>query len=41
MVVTEGFMEVEGTGREEMVANKGGWVDGRGIVGWEELSADR
>lgn len=41
MVVTEGFMEVEGTGREEMAANKGGRVDGRGIVGWEELSADR
>lgn len=39
MVVTEGFMEVEGTGREERAANKGGRVDGRGIVGWEELSA--
>lgn len=32
MVVIEGFVEVEGIGREvEKLVNKGGWVDGRGV----------
>lgn len=32
MVVTEGFVELKGIGREvEKLVDKGGWVHGRGL----------
>lgn len=41
MVVTEGFVEGEGIGREvNTLVDNGGWVDGRGVGSWVEQLMD-